>query len=81
MLERLREARGQPVSFAELHAGGIDFPAAVVGELELSGFAIDRVHHAGRFVGVRLLEVERLDIAAPHSRRRWRWLRRGSTRK
>lgn len=36
LLERLRAAGHQPVAFAELHAGGIDFPAAVVAELELS---------------------------------------------
>jgi hypothetical protein len=34
LLERLREAGDQPVAFAELHAGGIAFPAAVVSELE-----------------------------------------------
>jgi hypothetical protein len=28
LLERLREAGDQPVAFAELHAGGIAFPAA-----------------------------------------------------
>jgi hypothetical protein len=34
LLERLREAGDQPVAFAELHASGIAFPAAVVAELE-----------------------------------------------
>ena len=29
-LERLRQAGKQPVAFADLHACGIDFPAAVV---------------------------------------------------
>ncbi len=33
LLELLRQAGHQPVAFAELHAGGIDFPAAVVSEL------------------------------------------------
>ena len=44
LLERLRLAGEQPVAFAELHAGGIDFPAAVVSELELNGYAIERVY-------------------------------------
>ena len=39
LLERLRQAGDQPVAFDELHAGGIDFPAAVVFELELNGYA------------------------------------------
>ena len=43
MLERLRRAGDQPVAFAELRAGGIDFPAAVVSELQLNGYAIERV--------------------------------------
>jgi hypothetical protein len=37
LLERLCQAGDQPVAFAELHAGGIDFPAVVVSELELNG--------------------------------------------
>lgn len=61
MLDRLRRAEHQPVSFSDLRAGGIDFPAAVVSELELSGFAIDRVYRSGRFVGVRLLDPERVE--------------------
>lgn len=73
MLERLREADGRPVAFAELRAGGIDFPAAVVSELELNGYAIDRVYLRGRLVGVRLIDPERAEApAAP-----WRpWSRR-----
>ena len=39
LLERLRQAGDQPVAFAELHADGIAFPAAVVSELELNGYA------------------------------------------
>jgi hypothetical protein len=35
LLERLREASDEAVAFAELHAAGIAFPAAVVIELEL----------------------------------------------
>ena len=37
LLEQLRQAGEQPVAFAELHAPGIDFPPAVVSELELNG--------------------------------------------
>jgi hypothetical protein len=44
MLERLRRASDRPVAFAELRAGGVDFPAAVVSELELHGYAIERVY-------------------------------------
>jgi hypothetical protein len=43
MLERLRQVGDQPVSFAELRAVGIDFPAAVASELRLNGYAIGRV--------------------------------------
>ena len=70
LLERLREAGEQPVAFAELHAGGIDFPAAVVCELELNGYAIERVYDHGRLLGVRLLQAEPPDTpAAPRWRR------------
>ena len=58
LLERLREAGDQPVAFAELHAAGVAFPAAVVSELELNGYAIERVYDHGRMVGVRLLQPE-----------------------
>jgi hypothetical protein len=73
MLERLRRAGDQPVAFAELRACGIDFPAAVVSELELNGYAIYRVHAHGRLVGVRLLEPKPPDIPAArtHHRRPW----------
>jgi hypothetical protein len=76
LLELLRHAGGRPVTIADLRAAGIDFPAAVVSELELAGYAIDRVHERGSQVGVRLLEPERLDLASPSSRRRWPWTRR-----
>jgi hypothetical protein len=76
VLDRLRQSGGRAVTFAELHAAGVDFPAAVVTELELAGFAIERVFEAGRPVGVGLLEPERVDLSAPHSRRRWPWSRR-----
>ena len=56
MLERLRRAGDQPTALAELRANGIDFPAAVLSELELNGYSIERVHDHGRLIGVRLLE-------------------------
>jgi hypothetical protein len=58
LLERLRKAGDQPVAFAELRAGGIDFPAAIVSELELNGYVIERVYDHGRLVGVRRLHPE-----------------------
>jgi hypothetical protein len=71
LLERLRQAGEQPVAFAELHAGGIDFPAAVVGELRLNGYVIERVYEHRRLVGVRLVNPEPRETAAA-LRRRWR---------
>ena len=73
MLERLRRAGKQPVTLGELRAGGIHFPAVVIGELELNGYAIERVYEHGRLIGVRLLETEAPDT--PSSRRRHRWRR------
>lgn len=72
-LERLRSADGAPLSLAELRAAGLDFPAAVISELELNGYAIERVHEGGRLVGVRL--VEREDPGSAVTRRHW-WSRR-----
>ncbi len=74
MLERLRRARGQPVTLEELRASGIDFPAVVISELEINGYVIERVREHGRLIGVRLLDADA--IAAPASRWRQRWLRR-----
>ena len=73
MLERLRLAGNQPVTLDELRAGGIHFPAVVIGELELHGYAIERVYEHGRLIGVRLLETQASD---PPSRWRYRWRRR-----
>jgi GNAT superfamily N-acetyltransferase len=70
VLERLRRAGEQPVTFAELRVGGVDFPATVVSELELNGYEIKRVHDRGRPIGVRLLEPERCDSAVAHQRHR-----------
>jgi hypothetical protein len=75
MLERLRSTRNQTVTLDQLRAGGIDFPAVVIGELELNGYVIERVYEHGRPIGVRLLEPDAPD--PPASRRRDRW-RRGS---
>jgi hypothetical protein len=55
-LEWLRQADGQPVSFAELRARGVEFPAMVLSELELSGYTFERVRDEGRVAGVCLLE-------------------------
>jgi len=73
MLERLRSAGQEPVTLDQLRAGGIDFPAVVIGELELNGYVIERVYEHGRQIGVRLLETEAPD--PPASRRRPRWRR------
>jgi hypothetical protein len=73
MLERLRRAGAQPVTLRELRAAGIDFPAVVLSELELNGYAIERVYQDRRLIGVRLLEADAPD--APASRRRFRWRR------
>lgn len=73
LLDRLRQAGDQPVAFAELHAAGITFPAAVIFELELNGYLFERVHHQGQLVGVRLLHPEPSDTSAPRRRRRGPW--------
>jgi hypothetical protein len=59
-----------------LRAGGIDFPAVVIGELELNGYAIERVHKQGKLLGVRVLETEAPD--PPTTRRSHRRRRRQS---
>jgi len=73
LLELLRDAGKEPVAFAELHADGIGFPAAVVSELELNGYLIERVYEHGRLIGVRLLDPEPRDTPAAHRRRRRGW--------
>jgi hypothetical protein len=72
MLERLRSAGEQPVTLDQLRAGGIDFPAVVIGELELNGYVIERVYEHGRQIGVRLLETDAPDPPASRRRQRWR---------
>jgi biotin operon repressor len=54
VLRALREAGDRPVGLPELRERGIGNPAAVIYELELAGYEIDRVHRHGRLVGVRL---------------------------
>lgn len=76
VLERLRRAGGKTVLLSELRAGGIDFPAAVVGELEMGGYGVDRVYDHGRLVGARLLEPESSEAPAKPVKHRWPWSRR-----
>jgi len=73
LLERLRRAGGRPVTFAELRADGIHFPAATVAELELNGYSIERVHDHARMIGVRLTGAEPTEGPAGRTRRRHRW--------
>jgi hypothetical protein len=80
MLERLRRAGDEPVALADLRALGIHFPAAVLSELELHGYAIERVHDHGRLIGVRLLESQPPATSPAHPRHRWPW-RPGSKRR
>jgi len=71
-LERLRSAGTQLLTLGELRTGGIDFPAVVIGELELNGCVIERFDEHGRLIGVRLLVSEALAPPASRQRRRWR---------
>ncbi len=75
LLERLRSAGEQPVTLDQLRAGGVDFPAVVIGELELNGYVIERVYEHGRQIGVRLLEAEAPDPPAARPRHRWHRVR------
>ena len=72
MLGQLRQAGRQPMTLDQLRAGGIDFPAVVIGELELNGFVIERVYENGKLLGVRLLETEAADPPTTRRPRRWR---------
>jgi hypothetical protein len=76
MLAQLRQAGRQPMTLDQLRAGGIDFPAVVIGELELNGYVIERVHEQGKLLGFRLVETEASD--PPTTRRRYRWRRHQS---
>jgi hypothetical protein len=68
MLEQLRQAGRQPMTLDQLRAGGIDFPAVVIGELELNGYVIEQ----GKLLGFRLVETEASDPPATRRRHRWR---------
>ena len=76
MLEQLRQAGTQPITLDQLRAAAIDFPAVVIGELELNGYVIERVHEHGKLLGFRLVETEASD--PPTTRRRHRWRRQQS---
>jgi biotin operon repressor len=54
LLKALRDAGDRPLSLPELRERGIANPAAMIYELEIAGYEIDRVHSHGRLVGVRL---------------------------
>ena len=54
---QLRQAGDEALPFAELHAAGIAFPAAVASELEPNRYVIQRANDHGRLVGVRLLRA------------------------
>jgi biotin operon repressor len=54
LLRVLRDAGDRPVGLPELRERGIANPAAMIYELEIAGYEIDRVHRHGRLVGVRL---------------------------
>ena len=42
LLDVLRRAGGEPVSYEELRDAGVEYPASVVSELELAGLPVDR---------------------------------------
>jgi hypothetical protein len=72
MLALLRGAGEQPVTLDELRAGGVDFPAVVLSELDINGYHIERLHERGRLTGVRLLELDVPQPPATRSRQQWR---------
>ena len=69
MLRVLREAGDRPVSLPELRERGIGNPAAVIYELQLAGYEIDRVHRQGRLLGVRLGAVREPRVEPGRTRR------------
>jgi biotin operon repressor len=68
LLKVLRDAGDRPVSLVELRERGVANPAAMIYELEIAGYEIDRVHRHGRLLGVRL--GARADPYAPAVRGR-----------
>jgi hypothetical protein len=69
LLRVLRDAGERPTSLAELRDRGIPNPAAVIYELEIAGYEIDRVHRHGRLIGVRLGARAEPHGPAPAARR------------
>ena len=68
VLRALSEARGAPVSYAQLRDAGVEFPASVVAELELAGVRVERCYEhadgARMAVGVRLDREHAVAFAA-----------------
>jgi hypothetical protein len=75
-LEQLRRAGVRPVSLAALRAAGLDAPAAVISELQLNGYAIERVYEHGRLLGLRLIEPQDADTGGRGRRHWWSWRHR-----
>jgi hypothetical protein len=69
LMQALRRAGGEPVSYAALRDAGVELPASVVAELELAGVAIERcrggVGSGPRVLGVRLRESPVAPAAEP----------------
>lgn len=64
LLEVLTRRAGEPVTYAELQAAGIELPASVISELELAGVEIERCHTVGR-AGRRVMAVRLPAVAQP----------------
>jgi hypothetical protein len=80
MLQLLREAGAQPLSFRDFEAAGVRQPANLLYELELAGEPVERVYErtasgAKLLIGVRLREIQPSTVAPPR-RHRWRLRRR-----
>jgi hypothetical protein len=74
LLELLRDQQSAPLTFAQLHAGGVPYPASVISELILVGYPIERVYEGGRLAGIRLSEpgpVPAPDAEQQRRRRPW----------
>ena len=68
LLERLRTPATSRSLLASCMPAGLTFRPPSSAELELNGYAIERVYDHGRLVGVRMLHPEPPDTA-PHTRR------------
>jgi hypothetical protein len=71
-LALLERAGGEPVSYADLRAGGVGFPAAVAAELELIGFMVERSTRPGGERGLRVIGPNQTASATAPPARRWR---------